>query len=155
MNDSNRSLGDLVRGRRVAALGTLHEGEPAVSMVPYALLPNGAGFLVHVSGLASHTADLLAHPRVSLLITAPDEPSTAAQALPRVTIAGHAEPLAEDSPAYAEARELYLARFPQSATLFGFADFRLFVIRPLSARSVAGFARAESLTREQLAAALA
>jgi putative heme iron utilization protein len=155
MNASNRSLGELVRGRRVAALGTLHEGEPSVSMVPYALLPEGAGFLVHVSGMAAHTADMLAHPRVSLLIVAPDDPATAAQALPRVTVLGRAVPLDRDTPAYAEGRELYLARFPQSATTFGLADFRLFAIRPLGARSVAGFARAETLSPEQLASALA
>jgi hypothetical protein len=32
-----RTLRELVLGRSVAALGTLHAGEPFVSMVPYAL----------------------------------------------------------------------------------------------------------------------
>ena len=65
-----RTMRELVLGRSVAALGTLHAGEPLVSMVPYALHGADHNFLIHVSALAAHTRDMLAHPRVSLLITA-------------------------------------------------------------------------------------
>ena len=41
----------LLRGRTTAALGTLHEAAPFVSMVPYAIAPDGSGFVVHVSEL--------------------------------------------------------------------------------------------------------
>jgi len=53
-------LVDLLRRRSTAALGTLHDGAPFVSMVPYAVLPDGAAFVVHVSRLAGHTKDMLA-----------------------------------------------------------------------------------------------
>ena len=47
--DSSRALAlrSLLHGQQVAALATLHKGEPAVSMVPYALLPNGQGFVIN------------------------------------------------------------------------------------------------------------
>jgi putative heme iron utilization protein len=61
-------LRELVRGRKIAALGTLHQGAPFVSMVPFALAKDGS-LIVHVSRLASHTQDMLEHPDVSLLIT--------------------------------------------------------------------------------------
>ena len=54
----------------IAALATLHNGDPAVSMVPFAMLSSGAGFVIHVSQLATHTQDMLDHPAVALLVTA-------------------------------------------------------------------------------------
>ena len=48
------------------------------------------------------------------------------------------------------AKAAYLARFPESVELFGFADFSLFVIGPTSARFVGGFAQATSLSPETL-----
>jgi hypothetical protein len=47
-------LRELLHTQQVAALGTLHEGQPYVSMVPFALLPGGSGFVIHVSQLATH-----------------------------------------------------------------------------------------------------
>jgi len=48
----------------VAALGTLHQGAPSVTMTPYALAADRLAFLVLVSGLSAHTRDMLADPRV-------------------------------------------------------------------------------------------
>jgi len=52
-------LASLVHRRTAAALGTLHAGAPVVSMVPYAVLPDGSAFVIHVSRLAAHTKDML------------------------------------------------------------------------------------------------
>lgn len=68
--DAARDLRTLLETQQVVALATLHRVEPAVSTVPYALLPADRGFVVHVSRLATHTADMLAAPVVSLLVTA-------------------------------------------------------------------------------------
>jgi len=69
MNEALASqLRQLVMSRSTAALGTLHTGAPYVSMVPFVLLDDASAFIVHVSGLAAHTQDMLADPRVSLLI---------------------------------------------------------------------------------------
>jgi putative heme iron utilization protein len=146
-------LRTLLRAQTIAALGTLHRGEPAVSMVPFALDETVPEFLVHVSGLAPHTRDMLEHPRVSLLVVAPDDGGRP-QARARVTIQGDALPLAPESGRHAEARALYLRRFPQSVDTFALADFALFAIRPAAVRFIGGFAQAVTLTPEQFERAL-
>ena len=145
-------LRTLVRDRSAAALGTLHSGAPYVSMVPFALLEDASAFVIHVSGLAAHTRDMLADPRVSLLVIASEEAGLPAQALPRVTILGDAIRLEPDSAEHTRAREAYLKRFPDSAPLFELGDFSLFTIAPTTVRFVAGFGQAMSLTPESFAA---
>jgi putative heme iron utilization protein len=144
----------LVLGQQVAALGTLHDGEPYVSMVPYALLPDGAGFVIHVSSLAAHTKDMLASPAVSLMITAAPAAEVPPQALARVTIQGDAVRIPTDAPIHEAAGRIYRERFPQSAPTFELGDFALFAIRPRSARYVGGFAQAKTITADSLAQAL-
>ena len=85
-----QTLRELLRTQQVAALGTLHQGQPYVSMVPFALLPGGSGFVIHVSQLAAHTKDMLLSPQVSLLVVAPPTPDVPAQALARITVQGRA-----------------------------------------------------------------
>jgi putative heme iron utilization protein len=143
----------LLRRQAVAALGTLHRGEPHVSMVPFALVESAPELLVHVSALSAHTRDMLEHPRVSLLVVAPDDGGRP-QARARVTIQGDAVPLEPDSARYAEARAHYLRRFPEAADTFALADFSLFSIRPASLRFIGGFAQAVGLTPAQFARAL-
>ena len=138
----------------IASLGTLHDGEPFVSMVPYALLPDGAGFVIHVSALAAHTKDMLANPAVSLMIMAGPADDVAPQAVARVTIQGDAIRIPDDAPIHELAKAIYLERFPQSAQTFGLGDFALFAIRPRSARYIGGFAQAKTVTAEGLARAL-
>ena len=144
----------LVEGQEVAALGTLHDGEPYVSMVPYALLPEGAGFVIHVSSLAAHTKDMIASPAVSLMITAAPSPEVPPQALARITVRGEAVRIPVEAPIHELAKRLYLERFPQSAQTFELGDFALFAIRPRQARYVGGFAQAKTITAEALAQAL-
>jgi hypothetical protein len=139
--DLHQRLLDLLRAQPTAALATLHKGEPAISMVPVALAADG--LLIHVSDLATHTRDMRAHPRVSLLLM--DEAGELPQARPRVSIAGEAVFIDKETPAYDAARAVYLARFAQAAMTFGLADFSLVRIAPASARFVAGFAQAHAL----------
>ena len=140
---------------QTAALGTLHAGEPYVSMVPFALLTSNAEFAIHVSALAAHTKDMLENPAVSLLVVALPNPEVLPQALARLTIQGEARRLAADDSAHGEAQRAYLARFPDSAMMFELTDFSLFAIRPRTIRFVGGFAQAKSLSAETLAKILA
>jgi putative heme iron utilization protein len=135
----------LLEHGRVAALATLHKDEPAVSMVPYVLLPDGTGIAIHVSRLATHTADMLQTPAVGLLVTAPEGSAPAPQALQRASIQGTARQCSADDSGHAQARAAYLARFPQSEPMFGFGDFSLFVIGVRSVRFVGGFGVATSI----------
>jgi len=135
----------LILNRQTGALGTLHEGAPYVSMVPYALQTDGSAFLIHVSKLAAHTNDMLGEPRVSLLITEHETPDTPPQALPRLTIQGLAKPIATGSVVHASAKQSYLERFPSAAPIFQLGDFSLFSITPTSVRWIAGFGQAYSV----------
>jgi putative heme iron utilization protein len=146
-------LRELVRGRNIAALGTLHQGAPFVSMVPFALAKDGS-LIIHVSRLASHTQDMLDHPDVSLLIAESETSQKMAQELARVTVQGQAQKLDRDSQKHNEARDVYLARFPDAASLFEFSDFNIFIVKPISVRLIAGFGRAVTITGDDFATAL-
>jgi hypothetical protein len=149
------ALRALLKTQRIASLGTLHEGEPHVSMVPFAVLPRGPDFVIHVSTLAAHTGDMLANARASLLVIAAEEEGIAPQARARITIQGEALQIPHASAIYPEAREAYVRRFPESAQTFALTDFSLFAIHPRLCRFVGGFAQARSLTADGLATILA
>ena len=147
----NPTLQDLL-ALPVASLATLHGGAPAVSMVPVVPAPDGSGFLIHISRLASHTRDLAADPRMGLLFTAPLGDGADPLALPRLSLQGTAEALPDaDREAAAGA---YLARFPQAELTLGLGDFAFFRLRPESGRLVLGFGRALSLDAAQILGAL-
>jgi putative heme iron utilization protein len=148
-------LRQLLQRQEVAALATLHRDEPFASMVPYALLSAGKGLVVHVSRLATHTQDMVAHPKVSLLVVAERTPEVAAQALERATLQCEARPCPPDDADHADAKRRYLERFPSSEPMFGFADFSLFVLVPRSVRYVGGFANAWSITGDAYAKLMA
>ena len=144
----------LLRQQPVAALATLRNGEPQVSMVPFSVLPASGLLVVHVSALALHTKNMQRAPRVSLMVMAPPTPGVAPQALPRVTLQCRAERCPPDHALYAAARQVHVARFPQAEPLFTFADFSLFLMAPRQARLVPGFGQATSLVQPALGALL-
>lgn len=145
----------LLLGRGVACLATLHDGRPFASMVPFAATTAGdrLRLVVHVSGLATHTRDMRSGPDVCLMMMAPETDEVPPQALPRVSISGQAEFIAKDDPEHAMLKAAYLGKFPEAADLFQLGDFSIVAIEPTSARFVAGFARAMTLSAESLTAA--
>jgi len=147
------TIATLIREQRQAALGTLHEQAPFVSMVAYAAEPDFGSMLLHLSRLAPHTKHLLAAPAASLLICESDDGRDDVQTLARITLLGEARPLDTASAEYATARDRYLARLPAAEMLFSFPDFLLFRFVPREARYVGGFARAYTLTPNQLRSA--
>ena len=143
-----------MRRCRVAALGTLHDGAPSVTMVPYALANEPFAFVVLVSALSSHTRDMLAHPHVGLMVMEPERAESPAHALARVSIQGEARALLSGSGRHDAARAAYESRFPDMSMLFGLADFTLFAIEPTAVRVVTGFAQAASVGAEAFARAV-
>lgn len=160
--ETTEVLRGLLAGQPIATLGTLHRRpraagggvEPFVSMVPVAWLPDSADAVVHVSGLSSHTRDMLEQPQVSLMLMERLAPDGNPQALPRITIQAEASPIEKDTADYEGAQAVYLARFPSADITFGLGDFQLFRLVPVSARFVAGFGSAHGLSAEALRAAL-
>jgi hypothetical protein len=145
------ALRQLLERQEVGALGTLHNGEPFVSMVPYALLPQEGQLVIHVSRLATHTKDMEDHAGVSVLVLDERSPEVGPLELARATVQGQARRCPPEDPLHPAARAAYLARFPASEEMFGFGDFSLFVIEPRAVRFVGGFARAWSITAQDYA----
>ncbi len=136
---ARQSLARLIRTQRIAALGTIWDTAPLVSMVLYVAAADLSAFYIHVSQLAHHTQALRQDRRVSLLIVEPDTGETDPQLLARVSIRGEAMETPPTAGNYAEVKSAYLARFPRSAVNFGLGDFTLYRITPRTARYVAGF----------------
>lgn len=147
---SEQTLAHLIRSTRIAALGTLHKGEPNPAMVAYAVAEDFSAFYIHVSRLGKHTTDMETDPRVSLLIAETDDRRPDPQTLARLSIRGTAEILPRTDPGYAQVKKLYLARFPEAEQLFSLGDFNLWKITPKGGRFVAGFARAFNIVLETL-----
>lgn len=144
-----RALRDLLHTQRVAALGTLTaQGEPFVSMVPYAIEPESACLVIHVSLLAAHTRQMLAHPTVSLLVMQAEVSGEPVHALPRVSLQGTATQLTRDSAPWLTARQAYLARFPEAEPMTELGDFSFVSLAIDRANQVAGFGAARQLDAE-------
>jgi len=147
----SRDLRTLLHTQRVAALGTLGEdGWPFVSMVPFALEPQCACVVIHVSGLAAHTRNLQASPNVSLLVMQPEVAGEPVHALPRVTLMGQATVLERNSVTWGDSRSAYLTRFPEAEPMTELGDFMFVAIHLSGARQVAGFGAARSLDTETI-----
>lgn len=150
-----QALRTLLQTQRVAALGTLDaDGSPFVSMVPFAVEPASAKLVIHVSGLAAHTRNLLASPRVSLLVMQAEVAGEPVHALPRVTLEGLAAVLVRDSEQWTQARGAYLARFADAQPMTELGDFMFVAIAVQGARQVAGFGAARSLDAQTVAEVL-
>ena len=147
---SEQMLARILRETRVAALGTLHEGEPNLAMVAYSFAEDFSAFYIYVSRLGKHTTDIENDPRVSLLITETDDRRADPQTLARVSIRGTAEILPRTYSGYAQVKNNYLERFPEAEQLFSLGNFNLWKITPKGGRYVAGFGRAFNLVPETL-----
>lgn len=127
---------------RTGVLLTLRTGRPFGSHVPYVFGDHWTRAYIHLSRLALHTGHLLHDSHVGLFISEPDKPEKNPLALRRMNLQGEAVQLNAGAPDYVEVKERYLARFPQSATMFGFADFSLWELRLENAHLVLGFGQA-------------
>ena len=133
---------NLVEEVRIGVLLTLRSGKPFGSHMPYIFGDRWTRAYIHISRLALHTEHLLHESRVGLFVSEPDRQGRNPLALRRMNLQGEAVLLNNDAPDYAQVKERYLARFPQSAIMFGFADFALWELRLQEAHLVLGFGQA-------------
>lgn len=146
-----KTLSQLIRSARYAAIGTVREGAPFVSMILFAASPDLQEFYTLISRLAQHTRDIERDPRVSLmLVESGDDVSDDPQQLARVSISGEAHPVSATDPAYESIKSLYLEKYPQAGFNLTLADFSFFRVIPRSVRFVGGFAQAFNLSAEDL-----
>jgi putative heme iron utilization protein len=136
----------LLRRRREGALATLMagSGDPYCSLVNVASDFDGAPILL-ISQLAVHTKNILADPRVSLMLDerAEGDPLEGA----RIMLLGRAEQVGAS--ALKTVRRRYLNAHPSAETFVDFKDFSFFRIKAGGMHLVAGFGRIVDLRPEQ------
>ncbi|MDI3470115.1 MAG: hypothetical protein OJF62_002178 [Pseudolabrys sp.] len=142
--DATLAARTLLREGLSGALATVMpgSGDPYCSLVNVATDFDGAPLLL-LSTLAIHTKNLLADPRVSLMLDERKDGDPLEGA--RVMLMGTAAPAGD-----ARVRARYLARHPDAAMFAGFKDFAFYRITVARAHLVAGFGRIVDLTPADL-----
>jgi len=139
----------LMREARSGALATLMagSGDPYCSLVNVATAVDGTPLLL-ISRLAVHTKNVLADPRVSLMLDErkAGDPLEGA----RVMLMGTAAKTDSE-----DARRRYLTHQPEAEMFAGFGDFAFYEIGLKSAHLVAGFGRIVDLAPAALLTDLA
>jgi putative heme iron utilization protein len=143
--DPGKLARSLLRRSRQGALATLMagSGDPYCSLVNLASHPDGSPILL-ISRLAVHTRNILADPRVSLMLDerAAGDPLEGA----RIMLSGRAEEAGADSELF---RRRYLNAHPSAEAFVSFKDFSFFRICPTGTHLVAGFGRIVDLQPAQ------
>ena len=147
--DSKAVAKKLLREARSGALATLMvaSGDPYCSLVNVATAADCSPLLL-LSRLAVHTKNLLADPRISLMVDERREgdPLEGARVMLTGTVAATPDP---------NARRRYLDRQPEAGTFADFGDFAFYQVALKSAHLVAGFGRIVDLPPQDLLVDLA
>jgi putative heme iron utilization protein len=143
--DAKATAKKLLRSVRAGALATIdrNTGHPFGSLVNVATDSDGSP-LILISRLSSHTANLEADSRASVLLATAGKGDPLAH--PRLTMLGRFVKIARDALDEARLRRRFLARHPKAELYAGFADFALWRMTIESTHLNAGFARAADLT---------
>lgn len=138
-----RTLMHLGRVGSLSSLSRKQPGFPFGSVMPYGL-DNAGRPIFLISTMAMHTQNLQANPHASLLVAQSDAGGDPLGAS-RVTLVGNAAPMAESGAEpgtdkdVAEARTLYLARYPNSKHWVDFEDFSFYRMDVVDVYYVGGF----------------
>ena len=142
-----------LRTTRLGVLSTFSAkfaGYPFGSVAPFVLDHSGQPVIL-ISTIAEHTQNIIANPKVSLLVFAGDDDL---QANARLTLIGQAVKIdkADDN-----LRARYLRYLPQAANYFDMHDFNFYRIEIAQVRYIAGFGKmgwfsGESLSGEKRSA---
>ena len=150
MNENREQLARSVRGflraRRYGVLATMSlelPGHPFGSITPYVVTHEGRVILL-VSAIAQHTKNMIADPKVSILVA--DETSDDKQAAGRVTVVGEARRV-DDAVEAVGAR--YLRCFPSHRDYDQAHDFLYVQIDPVRIRFIGGFGEIHWIERDE------
>ena len=118
----------------LSTISTKFAGYPFGSVTPF-VLDHDCQPIILISTIAEHTKNIIANPKVSLLVFAVGDDL---QANARLTLIGEAM-LIDKNEANLKAR--YLRYLPQAAGYFGMHDFNFYRISIAQARYIAGFGK--------------
>lgn len=136
MSLANEAL-QFLRSTRSGVLSTFSAkfvGYPFGSVAPFVLDHSGQPVIL-ISTIAEHTHNIIANPKVSLLVFAGDDDL---QANARLTLIGEAKLIDKQD---ADLRARYLRYLPQAASYFDMHDFNFYRIEIAHIRYIAGFGR--------------
>lgn len=141
---------DLLRSIRVGALGTIdrNTGHPVTTLTTVATDTDGAP-LILISNLSSHTANLKADGRASLLLARHGKGDPLAH--PRLTVLG-AFRRVEGEEEVKRLKARFLARNPKSQIYIDFPDFSIWRLDVAAGHLNGGFARAADIAGTDLLA---
>lgn len=149
-SETQRSLARLIRSTRLAALATLRDGLPQVSLVAFAPAADFSAFYLHLHRLSPHSIDLQKESRLALLIAEPDDGREDLQTLLRISFRGSAEIIELGAPGYTLAKKWYLERFPGAEKAFSQPEFNLWRVSPKGASFTTASGYTFNLTVEAL-----
>ncbi|HPX88381.1 MAG TPA: DUF2470 domain-containing protein [Methylophilaceae bacterium] len=149
MSLANEAL-QFLRSTRSGVLSTFSAkfvGYPFGSVAPFVLDHSGQPVIL-ISTIAEHTHNIIANPKVSLLVFAGDDDL---QANARLTLIGEAKLIDKQD---TDLRARYLRYLPQAASYFDMHDFNFYRIEIAHVRYIAGFGRMGWVEGTELAPAL-
>lgn len=135
-----------LRATRSGVLSTFSSkfaGYPFGSVAPFVLDHSGQP-IVLISTIAEHTKNIIANPKISLLVF---DGTENLQASARLTLIGEAKQIDKDDE---NLRARYLRYFPQAAGYFGMHDFNFYRIEIAQARYIAGFGKMGWVSGDEL-----
>jgi heme iron utilization protein len=140
---------ELLRVTRAGALATIdrNTGHPFSSLVNVATDADGSP-LILVSRLSTHTANIEADRRASVLLASTGKGDPLAH--PRLTVLGTFANIDRNAPDAARVERRFLSRHPKSRLYAGFGDFSFWRMHVVSAHLNGGFARAADLEARDL-----
>ncbi len=115
------------------------EGYPFGSITPYCLDDNFSPIIL-VSGIAQHTHNMDANPKVSLTITESSQEAQK-QNLGRLTFVADANRIDNQSEDYKNVSQIYLRYFPAAKHYFEAHDFYFYRLNFVRARFIKGFGK--------------
>jgi len=151
MADSpEQALADLQRRCGSLMMATLSEdGQPHCSYTPFCL--SGRDYLVLVSELAQHTANLLARPTLDIMLIQDESDAKQLFARNRLTLSCSASPIPRSDADYDRLLDAFQAMHGKTVELLRqLPDFHLLRLRPTAGRLVLGFGQAYELKGENL-----
>lgn len=120
------------------------EGYPFGSVAPF-VLDHNCQPVILISNIAEHTKNIIANPKVSLLVFAGAEDL---QANARLTLLGEAIKINKNEDANLRAR--YLRYLPQASSYFDMHDFAFYRIQIRQARYIGGFGKMSWISENDL-----
>ena len=140
--DTLAAIREMLTTRQVLCLAATIDGEPAASLLPFAVAPDFRAVYVQASTLARHSRALQPGALVGLLIHEPDTAEVDPLQVARLTVQATVEVLERDTQPFEDASQVFIGRLPSAEMTLALGDFSLYRLAFGRGRYVAGFAQA-------------